>query len=158
MKFEETVAVAQPRERVFAFFEDVARVGRCVPGVEEVAAVDESTSKVRVTQKVGAVSATFDLKLELGPREPGRFMEFSAIGRTIKGASGTLRARSRVEFADADGVGTQIQLVADIALGGMLGSVGQGAVSVIAREVTAAFAQSLAAALEQWPSAGGSPA
>ena len=148
MRFEETLTVAEPREHVFAFFEDVERVGRCVPGVEEVTVVDGNTSKVRVTQKVGAVSATFDLRLELGPREPGRSMEFSAIGRTVKGASGTLRASSRVEFAETDGGGTQIRLLADVALGGMLGSVGQSAVSIKAREVTAAFARALAAALE----------
>jgi uncharacterized protein len=139
--------VPMPRERVFAFFEDVPRVAMCVPGVEDVAVVDDSHSRVRVTQKVGSVSATFDLRMEITEKRPGELIHFSAVGRSVKGASGTLRATNEVLFED-NPEGTEIRLAADVALGGMLGSMGRNVVASKAREVTDAFAQALKSRME----------
>ena len=40
MKVEESFVIAQPRERLWEFFEQVDQVARCVPGVESVEVVD----------------------------------------------------------------------------------------------------------------------
>jgi carbon monoxide dehydrogenase subunit G len=149
MRFDEAFTVPIPRDSVWEFFQDIPRVAACVPGVEDVSIVDDSVSRVRVTQKVGSMSATFDLKMAITEKRPVEYIEFSAVGRTVKGASGTLRAKNEVRFEEVP-QGTGIRLSSDVALGGMLGSMGRNVVASKAKEVTDAFARALQAEMEGW--------
>jgi carbon monoxide dehydrogenase subunit G len=157
VKVQEQFIVAVPASTVWEFFEQVDRVARCVPGVEEVTVVDEDNSKVRVTQAVGPMTATFDMKMRITAREPGRSIEFTAIGRSVRGAAGNVRSTSRVHLEDGEDGSTQVVLEGDVALGGMLGSVGQKVVAKQAGEVTRAFAQALQAELAGGGAAPGTP-
>ena len=143
MKVQEHFVVDEPASTVWEFFEQVDRVARCVPGVEDVTVVDDDNSRVRVTQAVGPMSATFDMKMRITAREPGRSMEFTGIGRSVKGAAGNVRSTNRVQLEEAGEGGTRVLLEADVALGGMLGSVGQKVVAKQATAVTKSFAEAL---------------
>ena len=143
MKMREEFVVAEPPATLWEFFEQVDRVARCVPGVEEVTVVDADNSRVRVTQAVGPMSATFDLKMRITDRDPGRSMEFTAIGRSVRGAAGNVRSTNTVPLEEAEGGGTRVTLDGDVALGGMLGSVGQKVVAKQAGKVTRSFAEAL---------------
>ena len=143
MKMREEFVVPEPPATLWEFFEQVDRVARCVPGVEEVTVVDADNSRVRVTQAVGPMSATFDLKMRITDRDPGRSMEFTAIGRSVRGAAGNVRSTNTVALEEAEGGGTRVTLDGDVALGGMLGSVGQKVVAKQAGKVTRSFAEAL---------------
>jgi carbon monoxide dehydrogenase subunit G len=143
MKVREEFLVAEPLQVLWEFFEQVERVARCVPGVEDVTVVDADNSRVRVTQAVGPMTATFDMKMRITAREPGRSIEFTAIGRTVGGASGNVRSTNTVYLEDAEEGSTRVLLEGDVALGGMLGSVGQKVVAKQAGRVTKSFAEAL---------------
>lgn len=144
MKFEELFTVDKPRDAVWAFFEEQAEtVGRCIPGAQEVEDRGDDHYRVVVTQKVGSVSATFDLKAQIRDKDEPRSMSLSANGRSIKGARGDLRAKATVTLED-DGDGTQVRLEADVALAGMLGSLGHKVIAQKAAEITEQFAATLA--------------
>jgi uncharacterized protein len=147
MKVQEEFVVAEPPDALWAFFEQVDRVARCVPGVEAVEVVDADNSRVRVTQAVGPMTATFDMKMRITARDPGRSMEFTAIGRSVRGAAGNVRSTNTVHLEDADAGSTRVRLEGDVALGGMLGSVGQKVVAKQASKVTRSFAEALQAEL-----------
>jgi carbon monoxide dehydrogenase subunit G len=152
VKVQEQFVVAGPASTVWEFFEQVDRVARCVPGVEDVTAVDDKSSPVRVTQAVGPMTATFDMKVRISARKPGRSMEFTGIGRSVRGAAGNVRSTNRVQLEEAENGSTRVLLESDVALGGMLGSVGQKVVAKQASVVTKSFAQALAQELS-----GGAP-
>lgn len=154
MKVQEQFVVPRPATTVWEFFEQVDRVARCVPGVENVTVVDDENSRVRVTQAVGPMTATFDMKMRITAREPGRSMEFTGIGRSIRGAAGNVRSTNRVQLEEVENGCTRVLLESDVALGGMLGSVGQKVVAKQATLVTESFARTL----EQALSAGGGEA
>lgn len=154
MKVQEQFVVPRPATTVWEFFEQVDRVARCVPGVENVTVVDDENSRVRVTQAVGPMTATFDMKMRITAREPGRSMEFTGIGRSIRGAAGNVRSTNRVQLEEVENGSTRVLLESDVALGGMLGSVGQKVVAKQATLVTESFARTL----EQALSAGGGEA
>ncbi|MBV8943669.1 MAG: SRPBCC family protein, partial [Solirubrobacterales bacterium] len=141
MKVQEQFVVAEPASTVWEFFEQVDRVARCVPGVEDVTVVDDQNSRVRVTQAVGPMSATFDMKMRITARERGRSMEFTGVGRSVRGAAGNVRSTNRVQLEEAENGSTRVLLESDVALGGMLGSVGQKVVAKQASVVTKAFAE-----------------
>ena len=154
MKVREEFVIAESPATLWEFFEQVDRVARCVPGVDEVAVVDADNSRLRVTQALGPMNATFDIKMRITARDPGRSMEFTAVGRSVRGAAGNVRATHVVRLDEADDGATRVVLEGDLALGGMLGSVGQKVVAKQAAAVTQSFAQ----ALEQELSGGGEAA
>lgn len=146
MKVQESFVIAEPRERLWEFFERVDQVARCVPGVESVEIVDDENSKVRVTQAVGPMTATFDLRMRITERTPNELMQFTAIGRAVKGAAGNVRTTNTVRLADVE-EGTLVSLESDLAMGGVLGSVGQKVVAKQVGQVTRAFSDALQRAI-----------
>jgi uncharacterized protein len=153
MKFEETFTIDHPIDRTWAFFDDETRLAMCVPGVERVEAGDEGRSRVRMTQSVGYLSATFDLRMHVSEREPERALEIVSVGRTVRGAAGDLRSVNRVELSADDGK-TRVRLASDVAVGGMLGSVGAKAMGAKASEVAAEFAANVSRQVDAWSRAG----
>jgi hypothetical protein len=142
MKVQESFVITESREKLWAFLEQVDQVAQCVPGVDTVEQIDADNSKVRVTQAVGPMTATFDIKMRVTEREPLELMKFTTVGRAVKGAVGNVRATNTVRLSDV-AEGTRVDVEADLAMGGVLGSVGQKVVSKQVGQVTKAFAASL---------------
>lgn len=156
MKVEQSFVIPESPTRVWGFFEDVPGVARCVPGVESVEVVDADQSNIRVRQSLGPMSATFDLRMRVTERVPADRMQFTAIGKAVKGAAGSLRSVNTVTLTP-EGSGTKVSLESDVALGGMLGSVGQKVVAKQATGITEQFAAALERALtgeEPFPPSG----
>jgi carbon monoxide dehydrogenase subunit G len=152
MKVQQSFVIAQPRERLWEFFEQVDEVARCVPGVESVEIVDADNSKIRMTQAVGPMTATFDLKMKITDRRPLELMEFTAVGRAVRGAAGNVRTVNTVTLEE-EPEGTRVNLASDMAMGGVLGSVGQ---KIIAKQA-GAITQEFSASLERAINGGGAP-
>jgi carbon monoxide dehydrogenase subunit G len=148
MQIQEVFEVDAAPEAVWAFFEQVERVARCVPGVKSVEAQGPDRYRVVAAQKVGFVSATFELTTQLAGREPGRAIEFTSVGKTIAGAVGNVRSRDRVEFEPTATGGTRVRLTSEVAVGGMLGALGHKAIGVKSREIAEQFAAALRAELQ----------
>jgi uncharacterized protein len=148
MQIQETFEVDAAPDAVWTFFEQIERVARCVPGVKNVEVLGPERYKVVASQKVGFISATFELTTSLAAREPGAFMEFTSVGKSIAGAVGTLRSRDRVEFAPTERGGTRVTLTSEVAVGGMLGALGHKAIVSKSREMTEKFAAALRAELD----------
>jgi uncharacterized protein len=145
VKVSESFVIDEGRDAVWAVVGDVQRVAQCLPGVEQVTMQDADTGSVRITQSLGPMSATFDAKMQVTGREPGRSISFSATGRTVRGAAGNVRVTNSVKLEDEGDAATRVVLEAEVAMGGMLGSVGA---KVIARQAALA-AKTFAANLEQ---------
>ena len=151
MKVAESFVIPEPRESVWLVVGDVERVAACLPGVEQVTMEDAEHGTVRITQSLGPMTATFDAKMQVTNREPGRAISFSATGRTIRGAAGNVRVTNTVRLEDEGEGATRVELEADVAMGGMLGAVGT---KVIARQASRAakeFAANLEKALHAEP-------
>lgn len=143
MKVAEEFVIAESPQALWEFLEQFDQVARCVPGVEEVTVIDDDNSRVRLTQSLGPMTATFDVKMRVTARDPGKSMAFTAVGRSVKGAAGNVRANHVVRLSDEGSGSTRVLLEGDVALGGMLGSVGQKVVAKQAAVVTQSFAQAL---------------
>ena len=78
MKFEESFTIDHPVADAWAFFEDANRLARCVPGVESVDPGEEGRSRLRMTQKVGYMSATFDLRMHVSQSTPNELLEITS--------------------------------------------------------------------------------
>jgi carbon monoxide dehydrogenase subunit G len=146
MKVRESFVIEQTPARVWEFLENVPAVARCVPGVESVEVLDDEQSRVRMTQAVGPMSATFDLKMRITERVEGDRMQFTAIGKAVKGAAGNVRTVNTVMLAQ-ERDGTKVSLESDVAMGGVLGTVGQKVIARQAAGITQEFATALQCAM-----------
>jgi carbon monoxide dehydrogenase subunit G len=148
VQIQEIFRVDAPPEAVWRVFEDIARVARCVPGVQLVEAVGPDRYKIVAAQKVGFISATFELATHIERREPPTLLELASNGKSVRGAVGNLRSRDRVEFERTPEGGTSVRLTSDLAVGGMLGALGHKVIASKSRELTEKFAAALRAEIE----------
>lgn len=148
MQIKESFTVGAPPETVSRFFDDIERVARCVPGVQSVEVLKADRYKVVATQKVGFISATFEMTTQIDARETGKFLSLSSVGKSVKGAVGSLRSHDRVEFEGTPEGGTSITLTSELMVGGMLGALGHKAIASKSKELTEKFAQALQAEID----------
>jgi hypothetical protein len=146
VRLSEQFTVDEERSAVWRFLEQPERLAGCVPGVESIDVLDPDNVHVQITQRIGPMSATFDAKVKVLDRVPEELIRFEAVGRSVRGAAGNIRAVNIVRLA-ADGNGTTVTVQGSISLAGALGSVGQKVVARQAGKVTADFAQNLQHAL-----------
>jgi len=147
MQIRETFTVEAAPATVWKFFEDIERMVRCVPGVQSVAVLGPDRYKVIATQKVGFISATFEMATQIDSVDPQKSPALSSVGKSIKGAIGNLRSKDRVDFEATPEGGTRVTLTSEVAVGGMLGALGHKAIASKSREITEKFAQALQAEL-----------
>ena len=120
MKFQGTVDIGAPRDRVWAFLMDPNDVGPCGPGVESIEVVDETHFKARAKVGIGFISARFNVDMEIAERdEPSR-----AVIKARGQAPGSV-VDATATMALSDGAaGTTMDWSADVNIGGTIASVG----------------------------------
>ena len=99
--------------------------------------------KVLATQKVGFISATFEMATQVDSKDPLKSLALSSVGKSVKGAIGNLRSKDRVDFEPTPEGGTRVTLTSEMAVGGMLGALGHKVIASKSREITEKFAQAL---------------
>ncbi|AQA03164.1 hypothetical protein BVC93_12835 [Mycobacterium sp. MS1601] len=158
MKLHEEFEVAQRVAEVWAFLDRPEAVAGCMPGVEQLTVLTPDDIDVRISQSIGPMNATFAASVRITDRELERRMAFTAVGKSVRGAAGNVRAEVVVGLRPGAS-GTVVDVEGDVALAGALGSVGQKVVAKQAGKVTAQFARNLEAALggDTAVAAGGSP-
>ena len=147
MKFAQEFDVDQPKDAVWAFFDQPSAVAECVPGVESIQEIEPDVFVVTVTQSVGPFSATFEARLQITEKVAGERIAFKATGKAVRGAIGNFRAESVVTLHSSD-AGTRVKVDSEAALAGVLGSVGQKVITKQAEKVTSAFAAKLESRLK----------
>jgi carbon monoxide dehydrogenase subunit G len=121
MKFEGTVDINAPRDRVWAFLIDPEQVGYCGPGVESIEVIDDTHYKAAAKVGVGFINARFSVNLELAEQQPPDRAVIKAHGQAPGSA---VDATAEMRLSDgADGV-TRMDWQADVAIAGTLASVG----------------------------------
>ncbi len=129
MKFEGSVAIRAPRQRVWDFLIDPDQVGGCGPGVQSIERIDDAHFKVHAKVGVGFISAKFVVNAEFVELESPERAVISARGNAPGSA---VDATARMTLREADGGAdaasgapvTTMDWTADVVISGTLASVG----------------------------------
>jgi carbon monoxide dehydrogenase subunit G len=122
MRFEGTVEIAAPRDRVWAFVIDPNQVGRCGPGVESIEVIDASHFNAIARVGIGFISASFSVELELAELEPPNRAVIKAHGQAPGSA---VDATAEMRLSDGTLPGSSVMdWGADVTIHGHLASVG----------------------------------
>jgi carbon monoxide dehydrogenase subunit G len=145
MKFEGTVDIAAPREKVWAFLMDPNQVGPCGPGVDSIEVVDDTHYKARAKVGIGFISARFVVDMEIAERDAPDRAVIKARGQAPGSA---VDATATMSLRDAaDGV-TTMEWSADVRIGGTLASVGARLIEGTANKMIAQTFDCIRAKLE----------
>lgn len=155
MKFRHEFRIRETDDKVWRFLEQPLRVAECIPGVEKAELLDgdRDSLSVRATQKLGPMSTTLEAKVRITERVERERIAFTSTGKAVRGAVGNFRAENAVTLARV-GDETLIVVEGEVALAGVLGSVGSAVINKQAAKATAAFANNLEQALSAADGAG----
>ena len=122
MKFEGTVEIRAPRDRVWAFLMDPNLVGSCGPGVESIEVIDETHFRARAKVGIGFISARFVVDMEIAERDEPNRAVIKARGQA-PGSAVDATATMQLAGGEADSP-TTMDWAADVQIGGTIASVG----------------------------------
>jgi carbon monoxide dehydrogenase subunit G len=121
MKFEGSVDIAAPRDRVWTFVTDPEQVGSCGPGVQSIEKLEDGRFKAHAKVGIGFISARFVVTAEFtkldAPDEATILARGSAPGSAVD-ATATMALR------DGEAGGTVMDWNADVNISGTIASVG----------------------------------
>lgn len=131
--------VAQPVDKVWAFFGDVPQVAACLPGAELTEDLGEDTYGGGVGIRMGPVKLEFDGRARIVERDDAaKRMVIDASGADKKGrgqASMTVTA-----VLTSEGRGTKVHLEQDLQLSGAAAQYGRGMISDVTTVLMGQFA------------------
>ena len=145
MRVVREVAVAAGPDALWALLWDVPRMVGCVPGCVDARAVEAGRRyAARMSQRVGPISLSVPLDVEIVEAEPPRRIALRARGRDPRvGAEVVLRVVLACEPTEA---GSALRVEADGQVLGALGALGHGVIQRRAEEAVDEFAARLARA------------
>jgi len=122
--FTQECVIPVEHERLWNFLMDVPAVGRCVPGVQTIEAVNGSVFEGELKVHVGPIRLALEgtITVEEADAPAGRArMRAEANDRRLGGG---IRARMSLTLSPAD-AGTRVQIDTDLAVLGKIGEFGQ---------------------------------
>jgi carbon monoxide dehydrogenase subunit G len=136
--------VAVPQDKAFAFVNDPFTLAKCIPGCSDLKELGENKYGAKLTNRVGPISLTFDVVVELTKIEVP-----SAIDATVSGNApgGRLTATATVRLEAVDAANTKITYTVDMGLTGKLGGIGQPVFRAKSDEMSKKFGANVQAAL-----------
>ena len=144
MKFSGEIAVAAPRDAVFAKLQDIHFFASCIDGVSGLTPLDERRFDAVLETKVAYMTFRFKVTVELTEVVSPELIAAKIEGAPM-GLVGRLTATSSTRLIAADDQ-TTIQYEIDTALTGKLGGIGQPVLKAKAKDMEKQFAKNLGAA------------
>lgn len=147
MKFEHTVLVAAPRQKVREFLDDFEQAAKCVPGLEEVHEVEPDLYEGRVRLRVGPLgfSIAGRARLERGAEAEG--WKLQGEGRDRRIGAGVI-ANVEANLKELGPSSTEVLMQADMQFSGRLAELGQPLIKRKSDSMVREFAENLKKALE----------
>ena len=147
MTFTQECVIPVERERLWDLLMDVPNVGRCVPGVETIEAVNGSAYRGGLKVHVGPIRLSLEGAItgEEADRAAWRArMRAEANDRRLGGG---IRARLSLTLVPAD-AGTRIRIDTELVVLGKIGEFGQPVIRKKADTLLEEFARNLRSALK----------
>jgi carbon monoxide dehydrogenase subunit G len=136
-----------PRDRVWAFLMDLDQFSGCIPGLESIAPVDDSTFDGVIGAKVGPIAGAFKFRASITDRqEPDRMVV--AVDGAESTTGSKLGATITLALARLEERKTSLSYQADVALSGKLAILGEMVIRATAGVLLDVFADRMRQRLE----------
>ena len=120
-------------------------LAKCIPGCSGLTELGPGKYGAKLSNRVGPISLTFDVVVELTKIEPPTAID-ATVGGNAPGGRLTATATVRLEPVDAES--TKVSYTVDLGLTGKLGGIGQPVFRAKSDELSKKFGANVRAALE----------
>ena len=145
IEVDERFNVPAPPERVWELLADPESVVGCVPGAAITARNDDGSLETSLTVKFGPLGIAFAAHADLSLDHAAHAGRISARGRDKQGGA---RFTATATFGvAADGTGSIVETRGEVEISGRLASMIEGGANVVAKRMSADFANCLRARL-----------
>jgi carbon monoxide dehydrogenase subunit G len=142
------ITVPAPPEQVWAFMMDIPAVSRCVPGVDSVSQIDDTTYAGVMSVRVGPIQIKLDGRVILAERDEAARQARMDLQAADKRVNGAVNAKMRMQLTSAEGgAKTDVEIRTDANVMGKLGEFGQSVIRKKADQIVHEFADNLSAAV-----------
>lgn len=146
MTFTQECVLPVERERLWDLLMDVPAVGRCVPGVEAVEAVDERSYRGRLGVRIGPIRLSLDGTMAIEEQDRATWRARMRADAHDRRLGGGIRARMTLALTPAE-PGTRLSIETDLTVLGKIGEFGQPIIRKKADALLEEFARNLRSAL-----------
>jgi carbon monoxide dehydrogenase subunit G len=146
MTFTQECVIPVARERLWDFLMDVPTVGRCVPGVESIEAVDGSAYKGGLKVQVGPIRLALQGTITVEEQDRDAWRARMRAEASDRRMGGGIRARMSLTLVPAD-EGTRLRIETDLAILGKIGEFGQPIIKKKADTLLEEFVRNIGLAL-----------
>jgi carbon monoxide dehydrogenase subunit G len=144
--FTQECVIPVERERLWDFLMDVPNVGRCVPGIETIEAVDGSAYKGGLKLQVGPIRLSLQGTITVEEADGNAWRARMRAEASDRRLGGGIRARLRLTLSQVE-AGTRVQIDTDLAVLGKIGEFGQPVIKKKADALLEEFARNLRSSL-----------
>ena len=141
MTFTQTCLIAAERGRVWDFLFDVQNVGRCMPGVEGLTQLDESTYEGKLKLKFGPIALALQGTLRVENRDRERWHGVMRAEAKDLRLGGGVRARLLMDLVERGPAETEMNVTLEAHILGKMGEFGQPVMKKKADAMLADFAR-----------------
>jgi uncharacterized protein len=136
MRFEGTLDIGAPRDRVWSFLTDPEQVTTCAPDLQSLEITDPDHFKVVIRAGVGPIKGTFTMNVQFLELDRPKHAAVLARGQAPGSA---VEMVSSMDLADFDETHTVMEWSSEVTVSGMMQQVGarlmQGAADKITHQV-----------------------
>lgn len=125
MRFENQARVQAGLETLWDFMMDIAKVSTCIPGVDQVRAVDPDRYVGMMRVRVGPVALRFEGEMTITERDRSNWRAAMTAGGADRQTAGAVRATMAMELRQVSATETDLVVVTDASVFGKLGEFGQ---------------------------------
>lgn len=144
MHFEQRTTVAAPRERVWTFVQDLGRVARCVPGVQDVEDLGDGRYRGVLKVSLGPVRLALRGDVATGARDEGTGSIALTVSAADRDAGGAVDAQVRLTVLAAGEGATTLDIDTEARVLGRIAEFGQPIIKRKADQLLTEFASNLA--------------
>jgi carbon monoxide dehydrogenase subunit G len=148
MRIENSFDVSAPPEAAWRLLNDVPTVVPCMPGAELQETVGENAWKAKLHVKLGPIALQFAAEVTREQMDESAGRVLLAVKAREARNRGSADATIESTLAAHDG-GTRVAIVTELMLRGTVAQYGRGVVPDVARQLTAQFAECIAAKLRE---------
>jgi carbon monoxide dehydrogenase subunit G len=148
VKFEQTVVLDAPPDKVWAFVMDVPSMAKCIPGVETVEDLGNEKYKVVMKIRVGPIGLTLQSELSVVSKDETTRTAALRVDAADKRVGGAVKATMNMHL-EPSGTGTTMQVETDAQVMGRIGDFGQPIIRKKADQMLNEVSENLRKALDK---------
>jgi hypothetical protein len=121
MIFEGKYELITPRERLWEFINDPAKIGKCLPDLKSLNVESADKFLATIPVGVGFIKADFKFKIEIIDKQPISSVRVKAVGA---GSGSSITIDTMIELNEIPD-GSELKYTSEAKVGGMIASLGQ---------------------------------